>query len=146
MKANGSDCSLEKIMGSVTGAAEPLQGANRMNTPSLEKFLADFSLVVTDMARGGDFIPSPCRTARTAPRGNGTRFSFGDIVGANPGLRRCIEAARLAAASPSPVFLYGEPATGKGDEKPLDKSAAGALYRTGNRNLQPRQGCDRKQA
>lgn len=46
-------------------------------------------------------------------RANGTRFAFADIVGRNPDLQRAIASARMAAASPSPVMLFGETGTGK---------------------------------
>jgi arginine utilization regulatory protein len=44
---------------------------------------------------------------------NGTRFFFHHIVGNNPEFLQALEAARMAAGSPSPVMLYGETGTGK---------------------------------
>ncbi|MDM8536776.1 sigma 54-interacting transcriptional regulator [Desulfobacterales bacterium HSG17] len=45
--------------------------------------------------------------------GNGTRFTFADMVSANSKFLNCIKTARLAASSPSPVMLFGETGTGK---------------------------------
>lgn len=45
--------------------------------------------------------------------GNGTRYTFGDIIGESPELRRAIKTAREASASISPVMLIGETGTGK---------------------------------
>ena len=46
-------------------------------------------------------------------RKNGTRYSFDDIIGADPDLMAAVKAARMAAASPSPILLFGETGTGK---------------------------------
>ncbi|NPV90991.1 MAG: sigma 54-interacting transcriptional regulator [Firmicutes bacterium] len=40
-------------------------------------------------------------------------FSFGDIIGGSPAIRRTIETARQAARSEAPVMLLGETGTGK---------------------------------
>lgn len=44
---------------------------------------------------------------------NGTRFRFRDIIGTSRQFSESLEAARLAARSPSPVMLLGETGTGK---------------------------------
>jgi arginine utilization regulatory protein len=44
---------------------------------------------------------------------NGTRFTFDDIIGAEPEFLKTIEATRLASDSPSPVMLFGNTGTGK---------------------------------
>ena len=44
---------------------------------------------------------------------NGTRFTFDDIIGAEPEFLKAIEAARLASDSPSPVMLFVNTGTGK---------------------------------
>ncbi|HSO18209.1 MAG TPA: sigma 54-interacting transcriptional regulator, partial [Desulfosarcina sp.] len=50
---------------------------------------------------------------RKNPRGNGTRYTFGDIIGGDSDLRAAVKAARLASASPSPIMICGESGTGK---------------------------------
>ncbi|MCP4351729.1 MAG: PAS domain S-box protein [Desulfobacterales bacterium] len=45
--------------------------------------------------------------------GNGTRFTFADIVSTDKKMLKCLKTARLAADSPSPVMLLGETGTGK---------------------------------
>ncbi len=45
--------------------------------------------------------------------GNGTRYTFGDIIGESYGLMRSIKTAREAASSSSPIMLIGETGTGK---------------------------------
>ena len=44
---------------------------------------------------------------------NETRFDFDTIVGSNIDFLRAVNTARMAAATPSPVMLYGETGTGK---------------------------------
>jgi len=44
---------------------------------------------------------------------NGTQYTFKDVMGNNPEFRRCINTAKMAAGSPSPIMLYGETGTGK---------------------------------
>jgi arginine utilization regulatory protein len=44
---------------------------------------------------------------------NGTRFSFKDIIAADPQMRSAIRMARMSAASPSPIMISGETGTGK---------------------------------
>lgn len=45
--------------------------------------------------------------------GNGTRFTFADIIGNDKKLLNSVKKAKLAADSMSPVMLYGETGTGK---------------------------------
>ena len=45
--------------------------------------------------------------------GNGTRFTFTDIIGDDEKFLQSVKEARLTADSPSPVMLYGETGTGK---------------------------------
>lgn len=45
--------------------------------------------------------------------GNGTRYTFGDIIGESDGLQRAMVTAREAASSTSPIMLIGETGTGK---------------------------------
>lgn len=46
-------------------------------------------------------------------RGNGTRYTFADILTQNPVLQEILRLARKVAASPSPILIYGETGTGK---------------------------------
>jgi arginine utilization regulatory protein len=50
---------------------------------------------------------------RTKPGGNGTRYRFGDIIGAHADLLAAMKAAQLASDSPSPIMVFGETGTGK---------------------------------
>jgi arginine utilization regulatory protein len=45
--------------------------------------------------------------------GNGSRFTFADLVGNSPNFQRAVRAARKASASSSPIMLFGETGTGK---------------------------------
>jgi arginine utilization regulatory protein len=45
--------------------------------------------------------------------GNGTRFTFADLIGDDAAFLQSVKMARLTANSPSPVMLYGETGTGK---------------------------------
>ena len=51
--------------------------------------------------------------SRTKPGGNGTRYTFSDIVGAHADLLTAMKAAQLTSDSPSPVMVFGETGTGK---------------------------------
>ncbi len=44
---------------------------------------------------------------------NGTRYTFADLIGADPGFLRCVERARSAANTHSPIMVFGETGTGK---------------------------------
>ncbi len=44
---------------------------------------------------------------------NGTRFSFKDIIAADPKMQDAIRIARMSAGSPSPIMISGETGTGK---------------------------------
>ncbi|SCX81854.1 sigma-54 interaction domain-containing protein [Desulfoluna spongiiphila] len=46
-------------------------------------------------------------------QGNGTRYTFGDIIGDSYDLQRAMVTAREAASSSSPIMLIGETGTGK---------------------------------
>jgi arginine utilization regulatory protein len=50
---------------------------------------------------------------RGRPRGNGTRYTFDDIIGSDADLLAALNAARLASDSPSPIMICGETGTGK---------------------------------
>jgi arginine utilization regulatory protein len=44
---------------------------------------------------------------------NGTRYTFGDIIGTHADLLAAVKAAQLASDSPSPILIFGETGTGK---------------------------------
>lgn len=50
---------------------------------------------------------------RIQSKGNGTRYAFGDVIGADADLLAAVKTARLASESPSPVMIFGETGTGK---------------------------------
>ncbi|MEE4112790.1 MAG: sigma 54-interacting transcriptional regulator, partial [Desulfobacteraceae bacterium] len=52
-------------------------------------------------------------TVRVKPGGNGTRYRFGDIIGAHADLLAAVKTAQLTSDSPSPIMLFGETGTGK---------------------------------
>lgn len=59
-------------------------------------------------------VASHSPTPSTTPqKSNGTRYTFNDIIGANPVLIRSVNTAKEAAESKSPVLLIGETGTGK---------------------------------
>lgn len=45
--------------------------------------------------------------------GNGTRYTFADLIGSGPDFRRMVSTARKAASSSSPIMIQGETGTGK---------------------------------
>jgi arginine utilization regulatory protein len=45
--------------------------------------------------------------------GNGTRYTFADLIGSDPAFQRVVATARKAAASSSPIMIQGETGTGK---------------------------------
>jgi arginine utilization regulatory protein len=58
-------------------------------------------------------IATIARPQQKKDLGNGTRFTFADVIGEAPQFLKAVKCARMAAASPSPVMLYGETGTGK---------------------------------
>jgi len=45
--------------------------------------------------------------------GNGTQYTFADLIGSDPDFQRVVGTARKAAASSSPIMIQGETGTGK---------------------------------
>lgn len=45
--------------------------------------------------------------------GNGTRYTFADLIGNSPDFQRMVSAARKASSSSSPIMIQGETGTGK---------------------------------
>ncbi len=65
-----------------------------------------------------------------ADLGNGTRYQFTDIVGADENLLHAVTVARLSAESGSPVMLFGETGSGK-------EMFAQSIHNYGPRKAQP---------
>ena len=57
--------------------------------------------------------PMPTREPLQANLGNGTRYSFSDLIGSSRGFLQAMGIARKAAASSSPIMVQGETGTGK---------------------------------
>ena len=56
--------------------------------------------------------PAPARSGRERS-GNGTRFSFQDIIASSDDILDAIRIAQMASSSPSPIMISGETGTGK---------------------------------
>jgi len=69
-------------------------------------FVKDYELLRRSMPAAA---PYECRFEL----GNGTRFTFDDLIGSSTDFVRVKETARKAAASPSPIMIQGETGTGK---------------------------------
>ena len=69
-------------------------------------FVKDYTLLEASIT---SITPSPEEEGRSS----GAGYTFDDIVGRDPELLRCVNTARMAADSPSPVMLCGETGTGK---------------------------------
>ncbi len=61
---------------------------------------------------------------------NGTSFNFSDIIGGNPDLINCLNRAKNAARTRSPIMIFGETGTGK-------EIVAQAIHNYGPRRLKP---------
>lgn len=71
-------------------------------------FIKDYNLLDRKIS-----VSSTCSPYEGRGYGNGTRFTFSDIIGDDEKFLQSVKMARLAADSPSPVMLYGETGTGK---------------------------------
>jgi arginine utilization regulatory protein len=71
-------------------------------------FIKDYNLLDRKIS-----ATSACSPYEGHGYGNGTRFTFSDIIGDDEKFLQSVKMARLAADSPSPVMLYGETGTGK---------------------------------
>ena len=69
-------------------------------------FVKDYEL----LRRSTPVTPLPeCRSGL----GNGTQYTFDDLIGSSPDFIRVKETAQKASASPSPIMIQGETGTGK---------------------------------
>jgi arginine utilization regulatory protein len=57
--------------------------------------------------------PVPAAPECRSGLGNGTQYTFDDLIGSGPDFIRVRETAQKAAASPSPIMIQGETGTGK---------------------------------
>jgi arginine utilization regulatory protein len=71
-------------------------------------FIKDYNLLDRKIS-----ATSVCSPYEGHGYGNGTRFTFSDIIGDDEKFLQSVKMARLAADSPSPVMLFGETGTGK---------------------------------
>ena len=71
-------------------------------------FIKDYNLLDKEISAAPVYSPY-----ESHGYGNGTRFTFTDIIGEDENFLQSVKMARLTAESPSPVMLYGETGTGK---------------------------------
>ncbi len=69
-------------------------------------FTKDYQMLETLISSG-----QPSKV--TGGDGNGTRYTFSDMVGETGGLFHAVKTAKMACDSPSPIMLSGETGTGK---------------------------------
>ncbi|MFN2437071.1 MAG: sigma-54 interaction domain-containing protein [Desulfotignum sp.] len=58
-------------------------------------------------------IPVPSASECRSTLGNGTQYTFEDLIGSSPDFIRVKETAQKASVSPSPIMIQGETGTGK---------------------------------
>jgi len=58
-------------------------------------------------------MPVPAASECRSTLGNGTQFTFEDLIGSSPDFIRVKETAQKASVSPSPIMIQGETGTGK---------------------------------
>lgn len=92
-----------KVVNTIT-SAYPLYDKDRVNGAIC--FVKDYELLRRS-------TPMHTREPFQKDLGNGTQFSFSDLVGSTHGFRQVIGIARKAAASSSPIMIQGETGTGK---------------------------------
>ncbi len=69
-------------------------------------FVKDYELLCRSTPMSSDIEIRP-------DLGNGTRYTFADLIGSGPDFQRMVGTARKAAASASPIMIQGETGTGK---------------------------------
>jgi arginine utilization regulatory protein len=92
-----------KVVNSIT-SVYPLYANNQINGAIC--FVKDYELLrrSTNM---------PARTRPPTNLGNGTQYSFSDLIGSGQEFKRVMAMAQKAAASASPIMILGETGTGK---------------------------------
>ncbi|MCG8566831.1 MAG: sigma 54-interacting transcriptional regulator [Desulfobacterales bacterium] len=58
-------------------------------------------------------VPIALANEIRSDRGNGTQYTFNDLIGSSPDFIRVRDTAQKASASPSPIMIQGETGTGK---------------------------------
>ncbi len=58
-------------------------------------------------------VPMGLANEMRSDKGNGTQYTFKELIGSTPDFIRVREAAQKASASPSPIMIQGETGTGK---------------------------------
>jgi len=84
----------------------PLMQQNRVSGAIC--FIKDYNLLDKEISASPAFSPYEGHGY-----GNGTRFTFADIIGDDEKFLQSVKEAQLTSGSPSPVMLYGETGTGK---------------------------------
>ena len=69
-------------------------------------FVKDYELMYRSTPMAAIIEPRP-------DLGNGTQYTFADLIGSDPYFQRVVGTARKAAASSSPIMIQGETGTGK---------------------------------
>ncbi len=92
-----------KVVNTIT-SAYPLYSEGRINGSIC--FVKDYELLRRS-------TPMAHRTHCPIDMGNGTQFSFADLVGSSSNFRQSVEIAKKAADSLSPIMIQGETGTGK---------------------------------
>ncbi|MFO7989954.1 MAG: sigma 54-interacting transcriptional regulator, partial [Desulfotignum sp.] len=68
---------------------------------------------VKDYERLRRSMPVPAASECRSTLGNGTQYTFEDLIGSSPDFTRVKETAQKASVSPSPIMIQGETGTGK---------------------------------
>ena len=71
-------------------------------------FIKDYNLLDKEIS-----VSPACSPYEGHGYGNGTRFTFTDIIGDDEKFLQSVKESQLTSGSPSPVMLYGETGTGK---------------------------------
>lgn len=79
---------------------------NKKNINGAICFVKDYELLQRS-------TPMSTITESRPDLGNGTQFTFADLIGSEPAFQRMVSTARKAASSPSPIMIQGETGTGK---------------------------------
>jgi arginine utilization regulatory protein len=92
-----------KVANTIT-SAYPLSKNGRIN--GVICFVKDYELLYRS-------TPMSCATDCRPDLGNGTQYTFADLIGTGPDFQTVVGTARKAAVSTSPVMIQGETGTGK---------------------------------
>lgn len=79
---------------------------NRENINGVICFVKDYELLYKS-------TPMAAITKSRSDLGNGTQYTFADLIGSEPDFQRVVGTAKKAASSSSPIMIQGETGTGK---------------------------------